>query len=48
MGQELMFKAQEEVFEGEICAVNQRGFLGVKKQNETFFYDLKQIKFIFN
>lgn len=48
IGQKLLFEAQGEVFEGEICTVNQQGLLGVKKQNETFFYDLKQIKFIFN
>lgn len=47
-GKELQFQTKAEVFEGEICTVNQLGFLGVKKQNETFFYDLKQIKFIFN
>ncbi|MVN20240.1 biotin--[acetyl-CoA-carboxylase] ligase [Mucilaginibacter sp. HMF7410] len=44
----LQFKANNEVFEGEIFAVNHFGFLGVKKQKETVFYDLKQIKFIFS
>lgn len=48
LGQEMDFKAQDGIFKGEICTVSQSGLLGVKKQNETFFYDFKQIKFIFN
>ena len=47
-GQELQFKANNEVFEGEIFTVNHSGSLGVKKEKETVFFDLKQIKFIFN
>ncbi len=47
-GQELEFQTKDKVFKGEICAVNPSGLLGVKKENETVFFDLKQIKFIFN
>ncbi|MEX8546866.1 MAG: biotin--[acetyl-CoA-carboxylase] ligase [Mucilaginibacter sp.] len=47
-GRELEFQTNNEIFKGEICAVNPSGLLGVKKENETVFFDLKQIKFIFN
>lgn len=47
-GQELKFQTKDEIFKGKICAVNSCGLLGVKKENETVFFDLKQIKFIFN
>lgn len=47
-GKELLFKTNEEVFKGEIFTVNHSGLLGVKKEKETVFFDLKQIKFIFN
>lgn len=47
-GQQLYFKANDEIFKGEIFAVNPQGLLGVRKQNETVFFDLKHIKFIFN
>ena len=46
--QELQFKTNEEIFKGEITTVNHLGLLGIKKENETAFFDLKQIKFIFN
>lgn len=46
-GQELNFQTKDEVFKGKICAVNPAGLLGVKKENEIEFFDLKQIKFIF-
>jgi BirA family biotin operon repressor/biotin-[acetyl-CoA-carboxylase] ligase len=42
------FKANDEVFKGEIFTVNHQGLLGVKKERETVFFDLKQIKFIFS
>jgi BirA family biotin operon repressor/biotin-[acetyl-CoA-carboxylase] ligase len=45
---ELYFKANDEVFKGEIFTVNHNGLLGVKKEKETLFFDLKQIKFIFS
>lgn len=48
LGQELQFKTNDEVFDGEIITVNHSGLLGVRKENETLFFDLKQIKFIFN
>jgi BirA family biotin operon repressor/biotin-[acetyl-CoA-carboxylase] ligase len=47
-GEELTFQTKDEVFKGEICTVNPFGLLGVKKENELVFFDLKQIKFIFN
>ena len=47
-GRKLKFQTKDEIFEGEICAVSPSGLLGVKKENETVFFDLKQIKFIFN
>lgn len=47
-GQELKFQTKDGIFKGEICTVNPSGLLGVKKENETIFFDLKQIKFIFN
>lgn len=48
LGQELPFKANEKIFKGKIFTVNQMGLLGIKKEKETVFFDLKQIKFIFN
>lgn len=47
-GQELLFKSNEEIFEGEICTVNHLGMLGIKRKKEIEFFNLKQIKFIFN
>lgn len=47
-GREMHFKSGEETFKGEICTVNQLGLLGVRIENETKFFDLKEIKFIFN
>ena len=35
------------VFKGEIFTVNHLGMLGIKRQNEASFFDLKQIKFLF-
>lgn len=47
-GQQLAFQTNDTIFTGEIFAVNHFGLLGIKKQNETIFFDLKQVKFIFN
>jgi len=46
--QELQFEANNEIFKGEISTVNHLGLLGIKKEKETVFFDLKQVKFIFN
>ncbi len=46
--QQLEFASNDEIFEGEIFTVNHSGLLGIKKQKETAFFDLKQVKFIFN
>lgn len=46
-GKKLFFEANNKIFEGEIFTVNHLGLLGIKRENETAFFDLKQIKFIF-
>jgi BirA family biotin operon repressor/biotin-[acetyl-CoA-carboxylase] ligase len=46
--QELQFEANNQIFTGKISTVNHSGLLGIKKEEETEFFDLKQVKFIFN
>ncbi len=48
LGQELHFKTNEEIFTGVISTVNHLGLLGIQRENKTQFFDLKEIKFIFN
>ncbi|RYE30419.1 MAG: biotin--[acetyl-CoA-carboxylase] ligase [Sphingobacteriaceae bacterium] len=48
LGQELPFKTNEEIFIGTITTVNHLGLLGVQRNNKTEFFDLKQIRFLFN
>ncbi|MGI4804137.1 MAG: biotin--[acetyl-CoA-carboxylase] ligase [Janthinobacterium lividum] len=48
LGQVLPFKTKTENFTGTISTVNHLGRLGIQRENETKFFDLKEIKFIFN
>lgn len=48
LGQELPFQTKKEIFAGRISTVNHLGKLGIQRENETEFFDLKEIKFIFN
>jgi len=36
------------MFTGKIFTVNHLGKLGIQQENKTQFFDLKEIKFIFN
>ena len=46
--QELWFQTKEKTFIGKIATVNHLGRLGIQHENETEFFDLKEIKFLFN
>ena len=48
LGQELPFQTEEKTFTGKIFTVNHLGKLGIQQDNETEFFDLKEIKFLFN
>ena len=48
LGQELWFQTKEKTFIGKIATVNHLGRLGIQQENETEFFDLKEIKFLFN
>ncbi|MGI4751990.1 MAG: biotin--[acetyl-CoA-carboxylase] ligase [Janthinobacterium lividum] len=48
LGKELQFETKEKTFKGIISTVNHSGLLGIQRENITEFFDLKQIKFIFN
>ncbi len=48
LGQELPFQTKEKTFTGKIFTVNHLGKLGIQQENKTQFFDLKEIRFIFN
>ncbi|RYE34467.1 MAG: biotin--[acetyl-CoA-carboxylase] ligase [Sphingobacteriaceae bacterium] len=48
LGQMLSFQTKEKTFTGKISTVNHLGKLGIQQENETEFFDLKEIRFLFN
>ncbi len=48
LGQEIWFQTKEKTFIGKISTVNHLGKLGIQQENETEFFDLKEVKFLFN